>query len=49
MTTETRIDTGTDEVLCAIRDRVTILPLNRSEARDATTTPFVYRTMKAAT
>ena len=29
MTTETKIDTGTDELLCVIRDRVAIITLNR--------------------
>ena len=31
MTTETKIDTGTDELLCVIRDRVAIITLNRPE------------------
>jgi enoyl-CoA hydratase/carnithine racemase len=47
MTTETRIDTGTDELLCVIRDRVAIITLNRPEARNAfsdTLTPAL-RTM----
>ena len=35
MTTEITIDTGTDELLCAIRDRVAIITLNRPEARNA--------------
>ena len=35
MTTETRIDTGTDELLCVIRDRVAIITLNRPEVRNA--------------
>jgi enoyl-CoA hydratase/carnithine racemase len=35
MTTETRIDTGTDELLCVIRDRVAIITLNRPDARNA--------------
>ncbi|MBR0825516.1 enoyl-CoA hydratase [Bradyrhizobium manausense] len=35
MTTETTIDTGTNELLCAIRDRVAIITLNRPEARNA--------------
>jgi enoyl-CoA hydratase/carnithine racemase len=35
MTTETKIDTGTDELLCVIRDRVAIITLNRPEARNA--------------
>jgi enoyl-CoA hydratase/carnithine racemase len=35
MTTETTIDTGTNELLCTIRDRVAIITLNRPEARNA--------------
>jgi enoyl-CoA hydratase/carnithine racemase len=35
MTAEIRIDTGTDELLCAIRERVAIITLNRPEARNA--------------
>src|SRR5215468_12039031 len=35
MTTQARIDTGTDELLCAIRERVAIITLNRPEARNA--------------
>ncbi len=35
MTTETAIDTGTDELLCVIRDRVAIITLNRPEVRNA--------------
>jgi enoyl-CoA hydratase/carnithine racemase len=31
----TTIDTGTDELLCAIRDRVAIITLNRPEVRNA--------------
>src|SRR3954463_9150292 len=34
-TTETRLDTGTDELLCAIRDRVAVITLNRPEVRNA--------------
>jgi enoyl-CoA hydratase/carnithine racemase len=34
-TTETTIDTGTNELLCTIRDRVAIITLNRPEARNA--------------
>ncbi len=34
-TTDTTIDTGTDELLCAIRDRVAIITLNRPEVRNA--------------
>src|ERR1700756_2073746 len=33
--TETKIDTGTDELLCVIRDRVAIITLNRPEVRNA--------------
>lgn len=47
MTTETKIDTGTDELLCVIRDRVAVITLNRPEARNAfsdTLTPAL-RTM----
>src|ERR1700682_5215748 len=35
-TTEITIDTGTNELLCAIRDRVAIITLNRPEVRKAT-------------
>src|SRR6201993_3018428 len=35
MTTETKIDTGTDELLCVIRDRVAVITLNRPEVRNA--------------
>ncbi len=35
MTLETTIDTGTDELLCVIRDRVAVITLNRPEARNA--------------
>ncbi len=35
MPTETQIDTGTDELLCVVRDRVAIITLNRPEARNA--------------
>src|SRR3954465_14281728 len=46
-TTETRLDTGTDELLCAIRDRVAVITLNRPEVRNALSdrvTPW-WRTM----
>jgi enoyl-CoA hydratase/carnithine racemase len=33
--TETRIDTGTNELLCVIRDRVAIITLNRPEVKNA--------------
>jgi enoyl-CoA hydratase/carnithine racemase len=35
MTTEISIDTGTNELLCVIRDRVAIITLNRPEVRNA--------------
>ena len=35
MSTEITIDTGTNELLCVIRDRVAIITLNRPEARNA--------------
>src|SRR4051794_41902445 len=35
MTTETTIDTGTNELLCVIRDRVALITLNRPEARNS--------------
>src|SRR3982750_23731 len=35
MTAETSIDTGTDELLCAIRDCVAVITLNRPEVRNA--------------
>src|ERR1700704_1914606 len=35
MATETKIDTGTDELLCAIRDCVAVITLNRPEVRNA--------------
>jgi enoyl-CoA hydratase/carnithine racemase len=33
--TETTIDTGTDELLCVIRDRVAVITLNRPQARNS--------------
>jgi enoyl-CoA hydratase/carnithine racemase len=35
VTNEITIDTGTDELLCVIRDRVAVITLNRPEARNA--------------
>ena len=35
MPADTTIDTGTDELLCAIRDRVAIITLNRPQARNS--------------
>jgi enoyl-CoA hydratase/carnithine racemase len=46
-TGETKIDTGTDELLCVIRDRVAVITLNRPDVRNAlsdTLTPAL-RTM----
>src|SRR6201997_527101 len=34
-TTEIKVDTGTDELLCVVRDRVAIITLNRPEVRNA--------------
>jgi enoyl-CoA hydratase/carnithine racemase len=34
-TADITIDTGTNELLCAIRDRVAVITLNRPEARNA--------------
>src|SRR5438477_6051233 len=48
--TETKIDTGTDELLCVIRDRVAIITLNRPEVRNAmsdTLTPALRAMIKA--
>lgn len=47
MTTEITIDTGTNELLCVVRDRVALITLNRPEARNSlsdTLTPAL-RTM----
>lgn len=35
MTTDLTIDTGTDELLCVLRERVAIITLNRPEARNS--------------
>src|SRR5580704_12097257 len=35
MTSETNVDTGTNELLCVIRDRVAVITLNRPEAKNA--------------
>src|SRR5450755_2036804 len=35
MTTDITIDTGTDELLCVIRDRVAVITLNRPQARNS--------------
>src|ERR1700675_1124108 len=50
MTTEAKIDTGTDELLCMIPDRVAIITLNRPEVRNAlsdTLTPALRMMIKA--
>ncbi len=47
MTSEIKIETGTDELLCVIRDRVAVITLNRPDARNSlsdTLTPAL-RTM----
>ena len=47
--TDTKLDTGTDELLCVIRDRVAIITLNRPEARNAmsdTLTPALRNMIK---
>jgi enoyl-CoA hydratase/carnithine racemase len=47
--TGTKIDTGTDELLCVIRDRVAIITLNRPEVRNAlsdTLTPALRSMIK---
>jgi len=49
ISTETRIDTGTDELLCVVRDRVAIITLNRPEVRNAlsdTLTPALRSMIK---
>src|SRR5690349_19264933 len=48
-TAETKFDTGTDELLCVIRDRVAIITLNRPEVRNAlsdTLTPALRNMIK---
>src|SRR4030081_1466537 len=50
MTTEITIDTGTNELLCVIRDRVAIITLNRPEVRNALSdhlTPALRRMIKS--
>jgi enoyl-CoA hydratase/carnithine racemase len=50
MTTEITIDTGTDELLCVIRDRVALITLNRPEVRNALSdrlTPALRSMIKA--
>src|SRR6201992_344186 len=50
MTTDTKIDTGTDELLCVIRDRVAVITLNRPEVRNALSdrlTPALRSMIKA--
>jgi enoyl-CoA hydratase/carnithine racemase len=46
---DTVIDTGTDELLCAVRDRVAVITLNRPQARNSLSdnlTPALRRTIK---
>ena len=48
--TETIIDTGTDELLCTIRDRVAVITLNRPDARNSLSdnlTPALRRMIRA--
>src|ERR1700752_5367442 len=48
--TEITIDTGTDELLCVIRDRVAVITLNRPEVRNAmsdTLTPALRTMIRA--
>jgi enoyl-CoA hydratase/carnithine racemase len=48
--TDITIDTGTDELLCSIRERVAIITLNRPEVRNALSdnlTPALRRMIKA--
>jgi 2-(1,2-epoxy-1,2-dihydrophenyl)acetyl-CoA isomerase len=50
MPTEIALETGTNELLCVIRDRVAIIALNRPEARNALSdhlTPGLRRMIKA--
>ena len=50
MATETTIDTGTNELLCVIRDRVAVITLNRPEARNSLSdqlTPALRSMIKA--
>ena len=50
MTNETTIDTGTNELLCVIRDRVAIITLNRPEVKNAlsdTLSPALRAMIKA--
>src|SRR3981189_344258 len=50
MSTEITVDTGTNELLCVIRDRVAIITLNRPEARNAMSdnlTPALRNMIKA--
>jgi len=50
MATDITIDTGTNELLCVIRDRVAIITLNRPEVRNAMSddlTPALRNMIKA--
>src|ERR1700749_3131251 len=49
-TSEIKVDTGTDELLCVIRDRVAVITLNRPEVRNAmsdTLTPALRTMIRA--
>ncbi|SDE27978.1 Enoyl-CoA hydratase [Bradyrhizobium brasilense] len=49
MTAEIKIETGTDELLCVIRDRVAVITLNRPDARNSlsdTLTPALRTIIK---
>ncbi|MGL4265373.1 MAG: enoyl-CoA hydratase, partial [Afipia sp.] len=46
---ETVIDTGTEELLCEVRDRVAVITLNRPQARNSLSdnlTPALRRMIK---
>src|SRR5262249_18638932 len=50
MTIETIIDTGTEELLCVIRERVAIITLNRPQARNSLSdqlTPALRRMIRS--
>lgn len=51
MPTDITLDTGTNELLCVIRDRVAVITLNRPEARNALSdnlTPALRRMIKSS-
>ena len=50
MTSEIKIDTGTEELLCAIRERVAVITLNRPQSRNSLSdhlTPALRRMIRA--